>query len=152
MLIIFWGSTDALSSHNTSRFLAPLIGWLLPGLSEQEIIRMVFIVRKGGHFMEYAVLAILRWRARRYANLKEPDPWSWADAVWAFLIAAVYAVTDELHQHFVASRWASVGDVFLDSTGAALGLLHCILFERLRPKQTQNPSERECVTNQTEPG
>jgi VanZ family protein len=47
----------------------------------------------------------------------------------AFVLATLYAVTDELHQSFVAGRHASPLDVAIDAAGVALGLA---LASRLR--------------------
>jgi VanZ family protein len=41
----------------------------------------------------------------------------------AFVAGAAYAVTDEVHQHFVEGRHASALDVALDSVGVAVGIL-----------------------------
>ena len=55
--------------------------------------------------------------------------------VWtALLIAGIYGVLDEIHQHFVPGRTPDVFDVLADITGAALGiwLLHRIIRQRDR--------------------
>jgi VanZ family protein len=41
----------------------------------------------------------------------------------AFLLAVGYAITDELHQHFVTGRHSSPIDVAIDSTGVLIGVL-----------------------------
>ena len=68
------------------------------------------ILRKGAHLTEYAILGILLMRA-----LGSELP--------AFAVGFAYAVTDEIHQHFVRGRHASPFDVAFDATGLALGLL-----------------------------
>jgi VanZ family protein len=68
------------------------------------------ILRKGAHVSEYAILGLLLMRA-----LGRETP--------AFLLGVAYAVTDELHQHFVSGRHASPIDVAIDSTGVLLGIL-----------------------------
>jgi VanZ family protein len=68
------------------------------------------ILRKGAHMTEYAILALLLFRA-----LRRELP--------AFLLGFAYAVTDELHQEFVRGRHASPFDVAMDAAGLALGLL-----------------------------
>lgn len=123
MVLIFSASTDAGSSHQTSRILGPILRWLFPHVSDITIGQAQFVIRKGGHMMEYAVLAGLLWRARRQSGAENPRPGQGAAFLFAWLVAALYACSDELHQYFVASRQASVGDVLLDSAGAALGLV-----------------------------
>ena len=68
------------------------------------------ILRKGAHASEYAILALLLFRA---VGREVP----------AFLIGFAYAVSDEIHQEFVRGRHASPFDVSMDAAGLALGLL-----------------------------
>ena len=68
------------------------------------------ILRKGAHVTEYAILGLLLVRA-----LGRELP--------AFLIGVAYAITDELHQHFVGGRHSSPIDVAIDSTGVLIGVL-----------------------------
>lgn len=129
MLLIFSGSTDLLSTERTSRIVAPLLRWLKPDLSEAAIKNVQFILRKCGHVTEFAVLAVLFWRARRPAVVA---PWNWTHARNALVFAALYAVSDEVHQYFVASRMASGWDVLIDIVGAAAGLFVLWRFGRSR--------------------
>jgi VanZ family protein len=122
MALIFIASTDLLSTRQTSRIIGPFLRWLRPGISEEQIAATQFVVRKCGHAAGYGVLALLLWRARRKPVPDDPRPWSWADARWALGVAVMYAVTDEIHQGFVASREGSPWDVLLDGVGAALAL------------------------------
>ena len=48
----------------------------------------------------------------------------------AWLIAAAYAATDEVHQLFVDGRSGSFVDVCIDSAGAFLGVLCLAIFFR----------------------
>jgi len=77
------------------------------------------ILRKGAHLSEYAILALLLFRA-----LGREVP--------AFMIGFAYAVSDEIHQEFVRGRHASPFDVAVDAAGLALGLL-LLQATRLRP-------------------
>ena len=67
------------------------------------------ILRKAAHMTEYAILGVLLLRA-----LGRELP--------ALAIGIAYAVTDEIHQHFVEGRHASPLDVALDSVGVAFGI------------------------------
>jgi len=134
MGLIFGGSTDVLSSQRTSRIIGPLLRWLNPNVSDETIRAVQAVVRKGSHITEYSVLALLLWRARRKPMKNDPRPWSWREAAWAIFLAGAYAATDEFHQLFVPSRGASVWDVFLDTFGAAVGLLGLWKFGRWRKR------------------
>jgi VanZ family protein len=72
------------------------------------------IVKKGGHMLGYAGLALAYWRALG---------WEPRRMLHALILALLYAGTDEFHQSFVVGRHASAADVVLfDGTGAALAL------------------------------
>ena len=62
------------------------------------------ILRKGAHMTEYAILGLLLLRA-----LGRELP--------ALAVGIAYAITDELHQHFVRGRHASPIDVLIDTVG-----------------------------------
>jgi len=68
------------------------------------------VLRKIAHFCEYAVLGLLLVRATRSETA-------------AAAAGALYAASDELHQHFVPGRHAAVRDVAIDTAGVLAGLL-----------------------------
>ncbi len=69
------------------------------------------------HFTEYAVLAGLLWLALRLS----PKLARHATAI-AFALAALYALSDEVHQSFVPGRMPDVRDWLVDLAGAALAV------------------------------
>ena len=71
------------------------------------------IGRKLLHFAQYALLALLWWRALR-TRLENRRA-----ALAAFLVTALYAATDEYHQSFVDGRNGSPLDWLIDCAGAA---------------------------------
>ena len=123
MLVIFCASTDVGSLRQTSRIIGPLLHWLFPQMPEPTVGLIVLYVRKCAHLTEYAILALLFWRALRKPVKNDPRPWSWAEAGKSVLLVALYASSDEFHQLFVPSRQASVWDVMIDTTGGILGML-----------------------------
>ena len=131
--LIFAGSSDALSTHRTSRIIGPILRWLNPDISEETISKIQFVIRKGAHVSEYAILSILFQRALYRGQSGLNRSWK-ALAVLSFFLSASYAITDEFHQHFVSSRQGSIWDVLLDSCGAAIGLFlawcHALLRNR----------------------
>jgi VanZ family protein len=128
MLVIVTASTDLMSAEHTSRFIGPFLRWLLPEISAATILAAQFFIRKAAHVTEYAILAALLWRAMRRSFTASPNK-MWAGA--AFLLAAVFAISDEFHQSFVASRTGSPHDVMIDASGAILGLtIYWLLFRQ----------------------
>lgn len=72
------------------------------------------IIKKSGHVFEYAVLAFWVWCA---LDFRMDRRW----LVW--LIAILYAATDEYHQSFVRGRFSSVWDVMVfDNAGVLISL------------------------------
>src|SRR5579872_6531114 len=122
MVLIFSASGDSSSFQHSSRIIAPIVRWLFPGCSEETVSEVVTVVRKCAHLTEYAVLALLVWRARRKPAWKDGRPWQWPTAGEALWTAALYAATDEFHQTFIATRDGCVRDVLIDSSGAVAGL------------------------------
>lgn len=68
------------------------------------------VLRKLAHTTEYAVLGALAFRAVRSAPT-------------AVLLGSAYAVTDEVHQAFVAGRHGSPVDWLIDTAGVAIGVV-----------------------------
>jgi VanZ family protein len=130
--VIFSASTDALSSPRTSRIIGPILLWLNPDISPETIERVQWVARKTAHVLEYAILGVLLWIALRKPRWKELRSWQWRPAAWSLAWSFLYALSDEGHQLFVASREASVRDVFLDTAGAALGLCFLWMWGRWR--------------------
>ncbi|HRI13167.1 MAG TPA: VanZ family protein [Verrucomicrobiota bacterium] len=122
MLLIFLGSTDALSVRRTSRIIGPVLRWFIPDISDAAIRQVQTGVRKTGHAVQYAILAGLVWRALNEADLGFRRPWPRRLAVLSWALATGYAVTDEIHQSFIPSRQGQVTDVLFDSAGAAVAI------------------------------
>jgi len=121
--LIFLASSDTKSAGHSSRIIGPVVLWLFPGASPETVETVVLYVRKCAHLTEYAVLALLFWRAFRKPVRNDARPWSWRLAGYALLGVLLYAATDEVHQLFVPSRFGTLHDVLIDTTGGALGLL-----------------------------
>jgi VanZ family protein len=94
MLVIFWFSSRPGSE--------PLFGWV------------EFLIKKAGHMIGYALLALSYWRA---FDFKVEKRWI------AWLLAVLYALTDEFHQAFVPGRHPSIWDIVIfDNIGALIAL------------------------------
>jgi VanZ family protein len=114
--VIFYLSSPEGAFSNTSRIIGPILTFLFPDMPEATRLVIHGYVRKAAHFTEYAVLAFLVVRAcvmsaspflRRFRYLLP------------LVLVAVVALADETNQSFLASRTASVFDVFIDVAGGA---------------------------------
>lgn len=80
-------------------------------------------LRKAAHMTEYAILALLC-----LAFFKSLGVIGRRACLFSFGISACYAVSDEIHQFFVAGRSCSFWDVLIDASGAAASMLLCLLW------------------------
>jgi VanZ family protein len=90
-----------------------------------------YAVKKGGHALEYGLLALMYRRSlspERNVNLR------------AWLLALGYSFTDEFHQSLVPGRHPSLIDIGIDAFGSALALAFAS-FQRTRSVQggSSNP-------------
>jgi len=91
-----------------------------------------FILRKGAHITEFAVLFLLLLRAfGNYTIQPSSAPPSGASEglfpsgnkkalLWAFVLAILFAISDEFHQLFVSGRVGALSDVAIDWLGIFL--------------------------------
>jgi VanZ family protein len=134
--LIFVGSTGLLSGSHTAALVRPVL-WLFPHASEATLALIHFLVRKAGHFTEYAVLALLAARAFRTSSRELLRArWFWV----SLLFVVAYSLSDEFHQSFVPSRTASIYDSLIDSFGGLTALV--LLAIRTRRVRTGSGSDR----------
>ena len=104
----------------------PLLIWMgviffLSGRSSTPSINAAWLdllLKKGGHFIEFFILAVLALRIARPGARMEPRT-----MLAALALAVAYAAFDELHQSFVPGRHATWVDATIDSFGALFGAL-----------------------------
>ena len=122
-------SSDLGSADNTRPILTSIIRKWFPALAAQLTLAQIdvldFVIRKCMHITEYAVLSFLT--ARAFGIVPSS---SFKTRFFAAFTAAVYALSDELHQSFVPSRGATYVDVLWDSLGASLGSLAIYMHHR----------------------
>ncbi len=122
MAVIFYfsgqsGSESGALSGSFSEFL---------GLPE-------WMIRKGAHMAEYALLGFFLYGFFGACPWKRPWLSSWGTAV-------LYAASDELHQMFSAGRTPALRDVCIDTAGAVLGIgVMCLLTALVRKVHGRQP-------------
>ncbi len=90
------------------------------------------VLRKAAHVGEYAVLGLLLARAL----LRE---------VPAVAAGIAYAISDEVHQHFVPGRNGTPLDLVFDGVGVLLGVLAFRRLTQLNAMQTRSALERRAA-------
>jgi len=131
MGFIYWMSTDTFSSQNTFSWVEIVLRFWVPNISFQEMVSLHTLIRKTAHVTEYFVLGLLLFRTFRGGST---SLWSWRWPLFAFIVVALWAASDEFHQSFVSSRTASAADVALDTAGGILAQFAAFLWHRGRKK------------------
>jgi VanZ family protein len=95
----------------------PAIAWagLIFAFSAQPKLRFApdegldFLIRKAGHMVAFGILALLLWRAMAGTT-------AWR-RTWAWALAVLYAITDELRQGGATGRRPSAVDIAIAAVG-----------------------------------
>lgn len=127
MIFCFSAQSSSKSSETSARITKTVVRVTHPDYDrlDRQTQRTIFertshLVRKTAHFTEFAMLGFflyLHLRAlARERGLRRP-------ALYTALGGVLYAVSDELHQGFVAGRAPAALDVGIDSVGVLFGLL-----------------------------
>ncbi len=118
---------------------SPALRWL-PALAMMAVIflassmpatdlpffgRWDLLIKKGGHALGYAMLGLSYYFALP-ARLSR----GYRGAM-AWLMAVVFALSDEFHQSFVEGRGSNLVDVGIDSVGAGLSLLLMVVYSSI---------------------
>lgn len=94
------------------------------------------LVKKGGHVTGYGLLALAYWFGLNRKEEPSNRPY-----LLAWVMAVLYAISDEIHQSFTPGRHPSPVDVALfDAGGAALALF--LLATWLKPKKQPKAGPR----------
>jgi VanZ family protein len=116
--------SDKLSIGVAEKVIA-VIDRITPG-SNMNLLELDHLVRKTAHFIIYLTLAIMvriALRKNRISGMKR--------ILFVIGICLCFAISDEIHQIFVSGRGPQVKDVFIDSSGAIVGLVIYQIVNRL---------------------
>lgn len=95
-----------------------------------------FVVVKGWHFTEFAVLTLLTVQALKWRR----GHVTYLGIFWGMLFCIAFAASDEWHQTFVPDRFGTINDVLIDSLGictaGSILLLRKNSLERRLPEKT----------------
>lgn len=121
MIVVFmFSSQGSVASENTS---ATVIKAILSIVSPDNVNNSNLIeslqglIRKLAHFTLYLVGGMLIYTFINVFNTTTKFK-----IILSIALGAAYAVTDELHQLFVYGRTGKITDVFIDTSGVALGV------------------------------
>lgn len=141
VLVLCWGGLiwtlggNSFSFSRTTETIMPWLDWLTADLEWRTRYQIYIAIRKSAHFVEYAILALLTFRA---AWLSATRRTRFATAGWiALFIVTSLATADEARQAFSPVRTGSPYDVLIDVTGGLLALLGIfVISRRIRPTES----------------
>ncbi len=112
----------------------------LPITSQEDLFNKTsFIVRKVGHFGEYAILAVLvACFLLTYESISNSSKGKQKMFCITTGFDLIYAISDEIHQGFVDGRSPKVFDVCVDTVGGMSGCLFVLVIWLLIKKRKKN--------------
>lgn len=135
MAVIFYFShqTGAKSSNVSGKITETIVNWFvvdfdsLP-LNEKDALLETYgyIIRKMGHFTEFAVLSLCLFLA--FMTFTDREYVIYPSVLG---LSILYAISDEFHQSFISARVPALKDVLIDSFGAMTMLLGIAIFLNL---------------------
>ena len=132
MILVFWfssqiGDDSQVTSGNTIRKIITFINNNIDKVKLEEIVELLQpIVRKLAHFTLYTLGGIFIFNMFNSFKLKNREKIG-----YSFLVGALYAITDEIHQLFVPGRSGMIKDVFIDSLGIITGVIICLIIIKI---------------------
>ncbi|KAA0548543.1 VanZ family protein [Bacillus sp. BGMRC 2118] len=144
--IIFWFSDQPYQKQDVKPFLGGFINeswieesfdWVHFEYAGYEVSTerlggaafVEFFIRKGAHFGVFFLLGFFTYRALSLTLLKGRTASNFISSV---IFIVVYAVQDEIHQHFTGNRTPLIHDVGVDTFGGIVGILFFMFIFRRR--------------------
>ena len=126
VLIYSMSAKTASASTEDSMFITDyIIKFFFSNPSDEFLSFAENIIRKIAHFTEYAVLSILLTLTLKSFGL------TLKKSALAVLISFLYAISDEIHQYFVPGRAGRAFDVLIDTSGAFVGYIILVYFQKI---------------------
>lgn len=127
LIFYFSHQTGVQSSSMSGKITNTILHWFIPSfdklstLEQQEIFNNAsFVIRKLGHYFEYAILSLFLYLMIYNFTKKQSILFPLVSGIGIF-----YAISDEFHQSFIGGRTPMFRDVIIDSCGI-LTMLLCI--------------------------
>jgi VanZ family protein len=121
VLVLVWLIVIFLFSSQVATESSELSGKIVNSIAPvaPEIIKssLTFLVRKSAHILLYFVLGILTANLLVSHKLKAKLVY-----IYSLIFVFAYAITDEIHQLFVAGRSGEVRDVLIDTIAGAVAI------------------------------
>jgi VanZ family protein len=120
--IVAFTSSQAAAGSFTLMLLRWMFDLLQIQVNHETLVAVHMLIRKVGHFVNYAILSTLLFRAIRVTAVARTawrPQWTWLAIIATLIIASA----DELHQYFTPFREGRWQDVAIDMAGASFAQL-----------------------------
>jgi len=117
-VVLFLGGSY-FAAHNTAVLVLPVLKVFVPHASLRQLNAIHAVVRKVAHLTEYAILALLWFRALILSGRRTGRAAAWI----ALGVCLLCAFADEGHQSTLPTRSGSARDFVIDSSGAVAALM-----------------------------
>lgn len=133
-VIFQFSNQNGEESGNLSGKISKFLVEKLPiGNTKKTLKRAEAVIRKIAHFSIYTLLGFLLMSFISTYHLEENKR-----IIISLFIGILYAISDEIHQNFVADRSCQITDVILDSMGVLLGILSLLfvfeIYQKIKTK------------------
>ena len=137
ILVIFSNSAASgeVSSGLSLKIAMPLHRWLSSSGAVLSLDQVHFLVRKGAHFSEYALLGLILMAAFRFQR------WPWMTRAITLAPCFLIPSVDEGIQRFSAGRSCQLSDMLIDMTGLFCGMIVMRRIRRQTPPHRQDKEE-----------
>ena len=143
-VIFYFSNQVADDSTQTSSTVIELLKKIIPSLSNYEDILSI-VVRKLAHFSIYTLLGIF---TINWMNTYKGRSF-YQKGLVSLLFCVFYAITDEIHQYFIAGRSCEFRDVCIDTLGALTGILIVVIITKIYRKITNKKQEKYKIDKDT---
>lgn len=144
ILVVFWLIVIFLFSSQVATESSELSGRIVNSIAPvaPEIIKssLTFLVRKSAHIFLYFVLGILTANLLVSYKLKAK-----LVNIYSLVFVFAYAITDEIHQLFVAGRSGEVRDVLIDTIAGAVGIALYLGIRKLHSTKRASKNTKNVV-------
>lgn len=136
------------STETSDVFVNPIIKLFYPDFDELDADKQYTVlrdfnvlIRTGAHYFEYLILgALCVGLALTFKSERLP-----LYILIPLGAGALYAILDEIHQHFVPGRSCQISDMIIDTCGALTGIL--IIFAIVCMLRARNEKQKVAVDN-----
>ena len=125
MTISSWSHTKILVVYWLPVILYCLLIFIQSSYPATNRLPALPYVDKLAHAGGYALLGFLFYRAYQTTRIRSQ---AFILLILSVLSAALYGVSDEIHQYFVPSRTADIADMAADSAGSVMGVIAAHFF------------------------